>query len=55
MKKSSPNKVYAAYDWIIAWLDQHRNKELVMEKQYLEYIEVHIPLEGAGLSWRTYS
>lgn len=39
MKKSNKNKVYEAYNEIIDWFDAHRNKELLMEKFYLDKVK----------------
>lgn len=46
MKKSDKNKVYEAYDAIINWFDEHRTKDMSLEKFYINYIESHIPAGG---------
>lgn len=44
MKNKNKKKVYLVYNEIIDWFDSHRNKELKMEKTYLELLQKHIPL-----------
>lgn len=46
MKKSDKNKVYKTYDEIITWFDDHRSKDLVKEKFYLEYLQGKIPVDA---------
>lgn len=46
MTERNKNKVYQVYDEIIDWFDSHRNKELTMERFYLNLIQKHIPSEG---------
>lgn len=44
--KENKNRVYKVYDLIANWFDEHRTKDLLMEKSYLKYIEENIPLGG---------
>lgn len=45
-KNKNKNKVYQVYDEIIEWFDSHRNKELIMEKFYLNFIQQYTPPEA---------
>jgi 2-polyprenyl-3-methyl-5-hydroxy-6-metoxy-1,4-benzoquinol methylase len=38
MKNRNKSKVYEIYNMIMEWFDAHRNKELVMERFYLDYV-----------------
>lgn len=48
-KKKHKDKVYLVYDEIMEWFDFHRNKELAMEKSYLDLLQSHIPTKGKVL------
>ncbi len=43
MMEKERNNVYKVYDQISEWFDEHRSKELIMEKHYLDLIAQHIP------------
>lgn len=49
MKKSDKNKVYVSYDQIIDWFDEHRTKDLSLERFYLDFIKNNIPVESTIL------
>jgi len=49
MKKANKEKVYEAYNEIADWFDSHRNKELVLEKTYLDFIQEHMLENGTIL------
>ncbi|KTD10619.1 methyltransferase [Legionella gratiana] len=42
IKQKNKSNVYLVYDEIIDWFDSHRNKELDMEKFYLELLQNYI-------------
>jgi len=46
MKKANKEKVYEAYNEIADWFDSHRNKELELEKTYLDFIQNHMLANG---------
>lgn len=47
--RNNEDKVYLVYDEIADWFDHHRNKELTMEKFYLNILQTHIPTKGKVL------
>lgn len=42
MKDKNKNHVYLVYDEISDWFDHHRNKDLIMEKFYLNFLQSNI-------------
>ncbi|CEG58561.1 class I SAM-dependent methyltransferase [Legionella fallonii] len=49
MTKKNKNNVYQIYNELIDWFDKHRNKELTMERFYLNLIQKHVPPGGKVL------
>ena len=43
IKEKNKDKMYLVYDEIFEWMDSHRNKELHMEKFYLNLLQKYIP------------
>ncbi|MCX7114845.1 MAG: methyltransferase domain-containing protein [Gammaproteobacteria bacterium] len=46
MAERNKTKVYQVYDEIFEWIDSHRNKELKMEKFYLNFIQKYTQPEA---------
>ena len=46
MNANHKEKVYLIYDEIIDWFDNHRRKDLSMEKSYLDLLQKHISVNG---------
>ncbi|MBA2649607.1 MAG: methyltransferase domain-containing protein [Legionella sp.] len=44
--RQNKDKVYLVYNEMINWFDSHRNKELTMEKFYLDLLQNNIPSGG---------
>lgn len=51
MKKSDKDNVYKAYNEIADWFDNHRSKDLSLERYYLEYAKEHLPPGGKVLDF----
>lgn len=48
-KEENKDNVYLIYDEIIDWFDSHRNKDLTMEKFYLNFLQKYLPHKGTIL------
>lgn len=46
MTLNNKDKVYLIYDEIAEWFDSHRNKDLTMERSYLDILQTQIPAGG---------